>query len=63
MNRKGVKEENTGLGVAKGLWYWLSREAWGLRDILTAFLPTPSENAGVPFDETWPWDAWSETVR
>jgi putative exosortase-associated protein (TIGR04073 family) len=61
--KKGAQEGNTGLGVAKGFWYWLSREAWGLRDISTAFLPTPSENVGAPFDEAWPWEAWSEATQ
>ncbi|MFH1753164.1 MAG: hypothetical protein ABH875_03180 [Candidatus Omnitrophota bacterium] len=60
--RKGYQEDTPALGYAKGLWYWLSREAWGARDLLTLPIPVPGENPGVPFDESWPWDAWSNTA-
>jgi hypothetical protein len=58
--KKGAAEGSTGLGVARGLWSWLSREAWGMRDIVTMFLPTPNENVGPAFEEEWPWDALYE---
>ena len=61
--RKGYQEDTPGLGYAKGFWYWLSREAWGARDILTVFIPTPSDNVGTPFDEEMPWDAWQDTAN
>lgn len=60
--KKGDREGNIGLGIARGFWYWASREAWGIRDIATSILPTPEDNVGATFDEIWPWDAMSDSV-
>ncbi len=49
--KKSIPEGNIASGIAKGLWFWLSREASGVYDIVTLLLPTPEDNLGVSFDE------------
>ena len=44
------------MGLPKGLWAFLSRELYGLADIVTILVPTPVEQLGVAFDEENPWD-------
>jgi len=53
---KGASEGAMDLGVCKALWFWLSREMSGLRDMLTAPLPGHIDERGMAFDEEWPWD-------
>jgi putative exosortase-associated protein (TIGR04073 family) len=54
---KGVQEGEPAMGLVKGVWYWFSREVYGLGDIVTVILPNPVENKGMAFEEEWPWDA------
>ncbi len=48
--------DNPAMGLVKGLWAFLSRELYGLADIVTILVPTPVEQLGVAFDEENPWD-------
>ena len=54
---KGVGEKAPDLGIIKGLWYWYSREVYGIGDLVTLILPIAEDNPGVVFDQEYPWDA------
>ena len=60
---KGVANGAPDLGIIKGLWYWASREVYGLSELMTSLLPTPTDELGVAFDEKWPWTALTENVK
>jgi len=54
---KGAYQGRILTGTAKGFWFWLSREAYGLNEAATFFLPNPQTHPGYPFEEKWPWTA------
>ncbi len=54
---KGATEKAPDLGIIKGLWYWYSREVYGLGDLVSLILPMSEDNPGVAFDQEYPWDA------
>jgi putative exosortase-associated protein (TIGR04073 family) len=60
---KGIREGATDFGIIKGLWYWYSREVYGIGEVLTVIFPTPDDNPGYAFDEEYPWDAIAETLE
>jgi hypothetical protein len=60
---KGIQEGALDLGIAKGLWYWFSREYSGFTDIMTSALPGHRDEKGLPFDEEWPWDAFNASIQ
>ncbi len=60
---KGVQQGAPDLGIVKGVWYTLSREAHGLKDVTTCILPNPDETKALAFDEEWPWDALAESIQ
>ena len=60
---KGVQEGAPDLGIIKGLWFWASREVYGIGEVVTAILPAPEDNPGYPFDEEYPWDALAESLE
>ncbi len=56
--KKGADDGNVAKGVGKGVWYWFSREVYGMGDIMSSFVPNPEDNMGaVHFEEEWPWEA------
>lgn len=59
---KGIKEGAPDLGIIKGLWFWYSREIYGIGDLATVIFPTPADNPGYAFDEEYPWDALVDTI-
>ena len=60
---KGFKNKESDLGILKGAWFTLSREYYGISDLLTLFLPSPLENPGYGFEEDNPWDAITGTYN
>jgi len=54
---KGAHDGNVAVGLGKGVWYWFSREVYGLGEIYSCLLPNPEDNLGVAFEETYPWQA------
>lgn len=60
---KGFKNRSYDLGISKGLWFWYSREIYGLADLATIILPSPQENPGYAFEEEYPWDALAEAIE
>jgi len=42
-------------GVTRGVWFWLSREVYGLTNIVTCIVPNSKDNPGYHFDGEWPW--------
>ena len=54
---KGMTEKAPDLGIIKGLWYWYSREVYGIGDLVSVIFPISEDNPGVAFDEEYPWDA------
>ena len=54
---KGFQEDEPIMGIVKGVWYWFSRTAYGISDVLTCIAPNPEDEVGLPFDEEYPWDA------
>ena len=60
---KGIKEKSADRGIIKGIWYWASREACGISDILSAPFPNPEDTMGVAFDDEWPWEAFAEHIE
>ncbi len=60
---KGAKEDKPFVGFGKGVWFWLSREAYGVGNLAMFLLPNPEDNPGYAFDSTWPWTDLSEQVK
>ncbi len=60
---KGIDESATDFGIMKGLWFWYSREVYGIADMATAIFPTPEDNPGYCFDEEYPWDALVDAIE
>lgn len=56
---KGVRQDKVGTGIVKGIWYPLSRFAYGISDAVTFLFPNHKDNPGHAFEEKWPWDAFS----
>lgn len=55
---KGCKEDKVGTGIVKGIWYPLSRMAYGgFGEVFTFMLPNHHSHPGHAFEEKWPWDA------
>ena len=44
-------------GLGRGLWFWLSREVYGIVGIFSCIVPNPEDNPGYAFDGKWPWSA------
>lgn len=60
---KGIEEKAPDLGIIKGLWFWYSREIYGIADVATVIFPTPADNPGYAFDEEYPWDALAGVIE
>lgn len=60
---RGASEGNVFKGVVKGFWYWFSRGAYGITNIVTALAPNPPDNPGVAFNGEWPWTVLSEEME
>jgi len=60
---RGASEGNVVKGVVRGFWYWMSRGAYGLGDIVTVLAPNPPDNPGVAFNGEWPWTVMSEEME
>lgn len=58
----GAYEGHPFIGLGKGVWYWFSREVYGIGEIFTCIVPNPKDNPGVAFPQEWPWDAIAEEV-
>jgi len=59
----GKSEGKTLRGVGRGIWFWLSREVYGIGNIMTCIVPNPVDNPGYPFNGKWPWSTLSDTVK
>ena len=60
---KGINEGATDFGIIKGLWFWYSREIYGIADMATAIFTTPEDNPGYRFDREYPWDAIVDVIE
>ena len=54
---QGSNQGDTGKGLCRGIWFWLSRQVYGFGGILTCLVPNPRDNPGYAFDGRWPWSA------
>jgi hypothetical protein len=57
---KGVSDGNGLEGFGRGLWFWFSREVYGMGEIYSCIVPNPVDNPGYAFNGEWPWSAMSE---
>ncbi len=57
---KGSGEGDIVGGLGKGVWFWFSREWYGITSVFTCIVPNPEENPGYAFDGFWPWSAVTE---
>ena len=57
---RGISKGTPIIGTAKGLWFFLSREAVGATRFGTFFLPNPPDTKGCNFDQEWPWSALAD---
>ena len=57
---KGSDEGNFFLGLGRGVWFWLSREVYGISSIFTCIIPNPKDNPGYSLHEDMPWEALAE---
>jgi len=53
----GTLEGNAIKGLGRGIWFWFSRELYGIGSIFSCIVPNPEDNPGYPFDGKWPWSA------
>jgi len=60
---KGASDGNLGKGLVRGIWFWLSREVYGLGSLYSAIVPNPTDNPGYAFDHKWPWESLSQEVK
>ncbi len=56
----GADEGNVVKGFGKGVWYFFSRQAYGLSNVMTSFVPNPKDNLGVHLEQEWPWQGMSQ---
>lgn len=52
---RGKDEGNALVGFGRGVWFWLSREVYGMGNLMTCIVPNPKDNPGYPFDREYPW--------
>ena len=60
---RGVRDKSWDFGISKGLWYWASRELYGIADLVTVILPVPADNPGFAFEQEHPWDALTDVLE
>lgn len=62
----GVREGEPLTGVGKGLWYWWSREVYGLGGfgaIFACLASNPVDNPGYAYPGEWPWSGLTEGAK
>lgn len=59
---RGASDGNIVMGVGKGLWYWVSREAQGFTGVLGCIVPNHEDNLGHAYEGDWPWSALSDSM-
>ena len=50
---------NIGKGVVKGLWFGVSRTAYGSSDVFGFLFPNHPDQKGYAFEEKWAWDSFN----
>jgi len=60
---KGKKEGLPGEGILRGIWFWLSREVYGIGSIYTALVPNHPDNPGYAFNGEWPWSTLGDHTK
>lgn len=60
---KGIQDKAPDAGILRGLWFWYSRELYGIGDVLTSIFPTPEDNPGYIFDQEYAWDAIVDVIE
>jgi len=53
---EGGMDGNVLLGFGRGIWYWFSREVYGIGSIFSCIVPNPEDNPGYPLSHEWPWE-------
>lgn len=59
---KGCRAEGAagcGKGFVKGLWFGVSRTAYGFDDFFGFFLPNHKDQKGYAFEEKWAWESFN----
>jgi len=60
---KGTSEKAWDYGILKGLWFWYSRELYGIAEMATAVFPNPEDNPGYSFEQEYAWDALVDEIE
>lgn len=60
---RGSSDGNIVKGLVKGIWFFFSREVYGLGSIFTCIVPNPETNPGYAFNTEWPWETLAEETR
>ena len=60
---RGKNEGNVWKGIGKGFWFWLSREVYGMGNIMTCIFPNSPDNPGYPLSDELPWTALTEELK
>jgi hypothetical protein len=55
--KQGSAEGSVGRGIGRGIWFFFSREVYGMGNIYSCIVPNPEDNPGYAFDGEWPWSA------
>lgn len=59
----GKQEGNVLKGIGRGVWFWFSREVYGMSSIYTCIVPNPKDNPGYAFDGEWPWSSLTQETK
>jgi len=57
---KGAGDGELLTGLGKGLWFSVSRVAYGFGDVFGFLVPNPPDQMGYAFEQKWPWDSFSD---
>jgi len=55
--KKGFQEKKPLQGIVKGVWFWWSRQVYGIGEATLFLVPNPKDIPGYSYSEAWPWDA------
>ncbi len=58
---KGAGEGRVLTGLGKGLWFSMSRVAYGFGDVFGFLLPNPPDQMGYAFEQKWAWDSFGDS--
>jgi len=59
---KGLDDADPITGFVRGVWYFLSREAYGIGNLVSILVPNPETNPGYAFNGERPWTVLSDQL-